>query len=325
MRRALLILAVVTGIGQLAGGQVPLVLLRTIELPAVEGRLDHLSADVDQNRLFVAALGNNSVEVVDLRSGMHVKSLRGFREPQGVAVIPDQRAIVVANGQAGNATVIDSATLQPSKIIPLSDDADNVRYDEPGRRVYVGHGNGALTAIEAGTWRVLGSVRLSGHPESFQLESSGPRIFVNVPTANHIAVVDRTAMKVVTTWPSSGAQSNFPMALDEASHLLFVGFRRPAKVLMYDTESGRQAGSIDVCGDTDDLFYDARRQRLYVSCGEGFVDVFDHARGRLTRMAHVATAAGARTSLFVAEQSRLYVAVPHRGRQRSEIRVYEAQ
>jgi hypothetical protein len=171
---------------------------------------------------------------------------------------------------------------------------------------------------------VLGEAKLPGHPESCQFERSGSRVFVNVPTADQIAVVDRRAMKVVDTWTVVGAKSNFPMALDEANHRLFVGCRRPAKMLVYDTASSKQIASFDIDGDTDDLFYDAARKRLYVSGGEGYVDVFqEQDANRLQRVARVATAAGARTSLFVPEQNRLYLAVPHRGSQKAEIRVYE--
>jgi protein-tyrosine-phosphatase len=131
-------------------------------------------------------------------------------------------------------------------------------------------------------------------------------------------------MKVLTTWPVTDAASNFPMALDEGGHRLFVGCRRPAKVLIYDTMSGKVSGSLDVVGDTDDLFYDAARKRLYVSGGEGFLDVFQQQdASHFTRIAHIATAAGARTSLFVAALNRLYLAVPHRGAQQAEVRVYE--
>jgi DNA-binding beta-propeller fold protein YncE len=307
----------------LVTAQSPLVLVRSIDLPGVEGRIDHLSVDLDTNQLFLAALGNNSVEVVDLAAGTQARSLSGFHEPQGLQVVPDRKVVAVANGQSGNLQIIDGATLQSVRTVPLSDDADNVRYERSAKRLYVGHGSGALAAIDVADWRVLGTVPLSGHPESFQLETAGPRVFVNVPDARHVAVVDRQAMKVLMTWPLVGAQANYPMALDEVGHRLYVGCRRPARVLVYDTSTGKIVGSADIVGDTDDMFYDGARKRLYVSGGEGFVDVFQVGNSdRLTRLAHIATAPGARTSLFVPQQSRLYLAVPHRGAQKAEIRVF---
>jgi hypothetical protein len=132
-------------------------------------------------------------------------------------------------------------------------------------------------------------------------------------------------MKMNGTWPVS-AKANYPMALDEANHRLFVGCRRPAKALVYDTTSGKEITTFDIVGDTDDLFYDATRKRVYVIGGEGYVDVFQSdGTNRFSRITRVSTAAGARTGLFVPELNRLFLAVPHRGSQRAEIRVYEAR
>ena len=311
---------------QATSGQMPLTLVGTIDLPAVEGRIDHLAVDTAAKRLYVAALGNNTVEVLDLTNNSHVKRLPGFREPQGIAVARDAKVVAVANGQGEGVQFIDAGDYHATKAVKLGDDSDNVRYDSTAKRLFVGFGGGTLASINPADGKVLGEAKLAGHPESFQLERSGSRVFVNVPDAGQIAVVDRTAMKVVTTWPVVGAKSNFPMALDEANHRVFVGCRRPAKALVYDTATGKESSSFDIVGDTDDLFYDAGRKRLYVSGGEGYVDVFqEQDAGRFIRIAHNATAAGARTSLWVPEQSRLYLAVPHRGNQKAEIRVYEAQ
>jgi hypothetical protein len=304
-------------------GQQALSFVGAIELPRVEGRIDHLALDGTGERLFVAALGNNTVEVVDVRNRTHLKSLPGFREPQGIASVTDRKLIAVANGQGEGVQVIDATDYRLVQSIALGDDADNVRYDNENK-LYVGFGNGALAAITSSEGKVLGQAKLAGHPESFQLERTGTRIFVNVPTAEHIAVVDRAAMKVLATWPVSAAKSNYPMALDEASHRLFAGCRNPPKVLAYDTTSGKQIGALDIVADTDDMFFDAERKRLYVAGGEGFIDVLDARESTtLTRLARIETAAGARTALFAPEQRRLYLAVPHRGAQRAEIRVYE--
>jgi DNA-binding beta-propeller fold protein YncE len=326
MRLMLAVAALALVCFQTAYGQSPLTLVGTIDLPRVEGRIDHLAVDLPAQRLYVAALGNNTVEVLDLTGRGHIKSLPGFRAPQGIAFLPDSRVVVVGNGQGDGVQFIDATDYHPTKAVHLGDDSDNVRYDLARRRLVVGFGGGALAAISSSDGKVLGEAKLPGHPESFQLERSGSRAFVNVPTADQIAVIDRASMKVIARWPVVGAKSNFPMALDEANHRMFVGCRRPAKVLVYDTASGKESTSFDIVGDTDDLFFDAARRRLYVSGGEGYLDVFqEQAAGRFTRVAHVATADGARTSLFVPEQSRIYLAVPHRGNQQAEVRIYEAR
>jgi len=304
--------------------QAPLTLFKTIELPSVDGRIDHLAFDSDRAHLFVAALGNDSVEVVDTERGTHLKHLAGYQEPQGIAFVPDTRAVVVANGQGPGAQVIDATDFHSVRTIALGDDSDNVRYDAAAKRVYVGYGSGALAAIDPADGRIAGRAALKGHPESFQLEAAGPRIYVNVPSAEQIAVVDRQGMRVAATWPVTTAKANYPMALDEAGKRLFIGCRRPAVVLVYDTTSGKQAALFPIVGDTDDMFFDAVRKRLYVIGGEGFVDVFS-TEGGYNRLARIPTAAGARTGLFVKQQSRLYVAVPHRGAQRAAVQVYEAR
>lgn len=304
----------------------PLRLVQTIPLPGVKGRIDHLAWDSEHGRLVVAALGNNTMEVLDVKAGKVVHTATGLHEPQGIAFVPKVNRLFVANGQGSGIDVLEGATYANVQAIPLGDDSDNVRYDPAAREIIVGFGSGGLAFIDAQSNEKRGEVHLAGHPESFQLESAGTRIFVNVPTARHIAVVDRKQRKVLSTWPLAGAQSNFPMTLDETHYRLIIGCRNPAKALVYSTESGKVMTSLDIVGDTDDLFYDAPRKRLYVSGGAGFLDVFQQKEvDHYVRLAHLPTAAGARTSLFVPKTGRLYLAVPHRGAQKAEIRVYAVQ
>ena len=325
--KLVLALVMVTALGAMMPrpADAPLALVQSIALPHVEGRIDHLAFDARTQRLYVAALGNNTVEVIDAKAGTHLRSMPGFREPQGIAVASDANVVAIANGQGEGVQFVSADDNHAGPIVKLGDDADNVRYDASAKRLYVGFGGGALAAIDPSGAKVLWQAKLPGHPESFQLERSGSLVFVNVPSAGQIAVVDRAAMKVTATWPVTTAASNFPMALDEANHRLFIGCRRPAKALVFDTSTGKETGSFDIVGDTDDLFYDAARKRIYVSGGDGFVDVIEErAPNTFTRIEHAAAPAGARTSLFVPDQNRFYLAVPHRGGQRAEIRVYDA-
>ena len=324
MKHALLLMAMAVCAGG-ASPEAPLVLIRSIEMPRVEGRIDHLSIDESAQRLFVAALANDTVEAIDLRGGKVERSLTGFHEPQGIGQPLDSSLVAVANGAAGDLVMFARNGFRVIHTVRLGDDADNVRFDGRTRRFYVGYGSGAIGAVSEDGVQ-LGAAALPAHPESFQLEANGPRIFVNVPGARQIAVIDRDALKLRASWPVASASANYPMALDGATHRLFIGCRRPAVVLTFDTESGKQVSSSDTVGDTDDMFYDVKRKRLYVIGGDGFVDVFERdGPDRLRRAGRVSTAAGARTGLFVASQDVLYVAVPHRGGQRAEIRAYEAR
>jgi DNA-binding beta-propeller fold protein YncE len=299
--------------------------VQSVPLPDVEGRIDHLGVDLHGQRLFVSALGNNTLEVLDLREGKRLTSIKGLKEPQGVFFVSKENKLFVANGDDGSCMVFDGSSYQVLETIHFSSDADNVRYDADQNQIWVGYGEGALGVLDATTGKKVADIALKAHPESFRLEHSGPRVFVNLPDANHtIAVVDRTKRSVIATWPLQEA-ANFPMTPDEANRRLFVVTRRPARLVVLDIESGKEVASYPTVGDADDAFYDAAHKRVYVSGGEGFIDVFDQrspddyqAAGRIS------TASGARTSLFVPELNRLYLAVPHRGNQKAEIRVYEA-
>ena len=318
-------------IGAVAGGvyaaePTALKLTRTIPVPAVQGRFDHFAIDTKGRRLFVAALGNNSLEVVDLATGQYLRSVAGLRKPTGVIYLPDLNQIGVANGGDGTFRLLDGVSYSEIKSLSGLDDADNVRYDPKTKWIYVGYGEGALAVIDSATMKQAGAIKLAAHPESFQLETRSSRIFVNVPDAKQIAVIDRDQQAVTAAWPMTESKANFPMALDEANHRLFIGCRHPARLFVVDTGSGKTVANLAISGDTDDLFYDAPRQRLYISCGEGFLDVIDrHDGDSYERLAHLPTRAGARTCFFSSELDRVYVAVPQRAGQDAEIRICQPE
>ena len=321
---ALAAAAIAAGTGAAAGEKSPMALVRTIALPGVKGRIDHMSLDAEGKRLAIACLGNGTVEVVDVEGGKVAGSIGRLREPQAALVLPGTGRIVVTNGDDGTVRYYDGKTLEIARTVELESDADNARFDAASGLLYVGYGNGAVAVIGKGGREA--DLRLAGHPESFQLEEKGKRIFVNVPTAKHVAVVDRAAGKVVATWPTGDAASNFPMALAEGSHRLFVGCRSPARLLVYDTASGKIVSTADISGDVDDIYVDTSGKRLYCSCGEGIVDVLDlSAADAWTRVAKVETAAGARTSLYDPATGRLFVAVPARSLPQAELRVYSTR
>jgi len=301
----------------------PLRLETTIPLGSINGRIDHMAAYVAGKRLFVAALGNNSVEVVDLSARHVVHSVKGLKEPQGLFYWPDGNRLYAANADDGHVRVYDGTSFAQMHEYDLSGDADNLRFDARAKELFAGYGSGALGVMNVELQSRVGDTSLDAHPESFQLETQGPRIFINVPEAGHVAVVDRRTRTVKEKWPVTGAKLNFPMALDEANHRLFLGCRKPAKLLVLDTTGGKEVASIDITGDTDDLFYDASLKRIYVSGGAGFLTVLQQRDAdHYESIATIPTAQGARTSLFVPELKRLYVARPHRGKQEAGLLVF---
>ncbi|MDP9149511.1 MAG: hypothetical protein M3O36_06170 [Myxococcota bacterium] len=306
----------------------PLAEVQVIPLAGVERRIDHFAVDPVGNRLFVAALGNGTLEVVDVAASKRITSIPGLREPQGVAYLPALHRIVVAL-RGGGVAAFDDRSYQRVTTMPGLIDADNLRFDAAADQLYVGYGEGALGVIDLGIAATnmtrVADVPLPGHPESFRLEDSGPRIFVNVPRTREILVVDRKQRSVVTHIPLGSFADNYPMSLDEAGHRLFVGVRQPARLLVFDTVTNKQVAAVGCVGDTDDLFYDARRDRVYVIGGEGFVDTFDASpSGKYARMARLATRAGARTGLWSRELDRLFVGWPLRDGHAAEIHVLGA-
>jgi DNA-binding beta-propeller fold protein YncE len=300
----------------------PLRLEKTVELDGVQGRIDHLSIDVKGKRLFVSALGNNTLEIIDLKSGKRVKTIAQLKQPQGVLFVAKTNRIYVANDEDGSVRIFDGTSYAPLTTLEYGDDADNLRYDSARDRIYVGYGSGALGEIDRDGNKVA-DIKLDAHPESFQLEKNTPRLYVNLPDSRKIAVVDREKHSVVATWKTDMAFANFPMALDEDDHRLFIVTRAPARLLVFDTNTGTILQKLPAVGDCDDVFYDKTRKRIYASGGDGAISVFgqtdpDHYRA----LAAVSTVKGARTSYFSPDLDRLFLAVRRQGSQAAAIQVY---
>lgn len=280
-----------------------------ISLGKVSGRIDHLAYDSARERLYVAELGSDSVGIVDLKSQRLLRTVSGFEEPQGIGYEPATDSVYVANGGDGSVRILRGEDFALVGQIELGADADNVRVDPAARRVYVGHGNGALAVIDAASRKRIADIALKGHPESFQLDPTGPRIYVNVPDAGVIQVASRETHASIATWPTATLRANYPLAIDIPNHRLLAVFRQPAHLEAFDLGTGSQLAGVDVCGDADDIFVDPKRSLIYVICGDGVVDTYVSAKNTFTRVARLETSRGSRTGLFLPETDRLVVAV----------------
>jgi DNA-binding beta-propeller fold protein YncE len=303
MRALLLLLAASTAVQ--AADSPPLVLESTIPLGEVRGRIDHLAADPLRGRLFVAELGNDTLGVIDLHERRIVRTIQGLKEPQGIGYVPSTDTIYVANAADGSVRLFQGVDLRPAGQIALGDDADNVRVDDEAHQIWVGYGNGALAVIDPRSRSRIADIPLRAHPESFRFDRRG-YVFVNVPDAHEVAVVDRTTLKQTGGWPTGAFTANFPLVVDESGQRVLVVFRRPATLAVFSQE-GKLLKTVETCGDSDDAFIDAKRNRVYVICGEGYIDVL--AAGDYSRLGRILTSPGARTGLFVPEFDRLIVAV----------------
>jgi hypothetical protein len=298
-------------------------LVGAIPMQGVEGRIDHMAATLEGSQLFVAAFGSDMVEKIDTERRTVDANIRGIREPQGVYYIPKSQRLAVASGGDGTVRIYDQGLNLVGTINSLVD-ADNVRYDSARDLLYVGYGQGALAIIDPNKSIKIAEIPLDGHPESFQLEREGKRIFVNVPTAAEIEVLDREKRLVLTRWKLTAAEANFPMALDEPDERLFVGCRRPPRLLVLNTASGRIVANMNACGDTDDLFYNSASREIYLSGGDGCISVFGAVNSdNYKEFRRIITPSGSRTSLFSQGSRTLYVAVPHSGLRKAEILVFK--
>jgi DNA-binding beta-propeller fold protein YncE len=257
--------------------------------------------------------------------GRGSEGLKGLEEPQGVYYDPKTGWLYVATGGDGKLRVYGSQSLTVQSTIGFGGDADNIRQDPETGDLWVGYGNGGLGIVNS-SGQNAGSVALGTHPESFQFEKNGDRVYVNVPKQFGVAVIDRKKRAAVAKWGLGGSFANYPMALDDADKRLFVGCRLPARLVILDTTSGRIVTTLPTVGDADDVFYDPGRRLVYVIGGEGAVEVLrqrdpDHYE----RVGRITTATGARTGLFVPAFNRLFVAAPHRGAHSARVLVYEVK
>jgi len=304
-------------------------LQQEIPVPNVMGRLDHMSSDSKRRLLFVSALGNNTAEVIDTFAGRVVHEITGLAEPQGILYVPDFNKIVIANAESGKVNIYDGTTYELRKSLDFSPDPDNIRWDAANKLVVLGYGedDGGIAFIDPQKEEQVGqALKTGGHPESFQVEQSGGHIFVNCPDAeNTVLSIDRKTGKV-TKWPLKGLRGNYPMQLDEKSHRLFTVTRKPPMLVVLDTETGKEVARLRTSGDSDDLFFDASRRRIYVAGGQASISVYEmHDPDHYSLLERVPTTIGARTAYFFTTRDQLYVGIPAKEGQPSQIWAFGPQ
>lgn len=297
--------------------------IQTISLKGPAGRLDHMALDAKHSRLFVANMANASLDIVDLKTNKLVKQIPKQKGIQGIAYAPDVDRIFVGNGDGNACNVFDGKDYKLLKSIP-QEDADNVRYQPSTGRIFVSHKEKGLAIIDAKTLEVRADIKLPADPESFQMEKDPPRLYVNTPSPAQVVVVDTEKEKVTRQYPLKLAGDNYPMALDEPGHHIIVGCRKKPMIVILDSESGKEVASIPIPADIDDLFLDSKRERIYASCGEGFLAVVNLADRKVVEK--IPTVKLARTCLFDPDAGRLYLIVPrHADKEGPEIWVYQVK
>jgi len=309
--------------GQESGKQL-LIFQNEIMLPNVKGRIDHIDINIKDKIVFIAALGNNTLEIVDLKKSKVTGSIKGLDKPQGVAYIEKHQEILIANGGTGECGFYNALTLKKTGIIKLVDDADDVCYDAGEDKIYVGYGSGGIAIIDAASHKQVGDIHLPAHPESFQLDIKANKLWVNVPGSSMVGVADLKRLKLINKWSKLLPRANFPMAYDEAQHRVIVGYRLPAKLVVYDSETGKELFMAPMVGDVDDLYWDATNKNIYISGGGGSVNIFKQTSEAIYKqIANIKTRNGARTSLLVNELGLFLIAAREVGDQKAVLLIYK--
>jgi hypothetical protein len=310
--------------GQAVSGKQFLQFEKEIAMPGVKGRIDHIDINIKAQIAYLAALGNNTVEVIDLKAGKIAGTITGLHEPQGVAYITRHNELFVANGGTGECAFYNAATLQKITSLKLSDDADDVRYDANADKIYVGYGSGGIAVIDGQSHKQTGDIKLPAHPESFQLDAKAAKLWVNLPGSGMIGVADLHQVKLIAKWSKLFPRANFPMAHDEEQHRIIVGYRLPARLIIYDGETGKEIFAAAMIGDADDLYWDAHSKSIYISGGSGAVNIFKQTGNTAYhQVANIPTRSGARTSLLVPELGILLIAARAEGEQNAALLIYK--
>jgi len=285
-----------------AYGQNMLKLEKEIPMPGVKGRIDHMDINLNDQVAYAAALGNNTVEVIDLKSGKILHSITGLSEPQGVGYIPKHHELFVANGGTGECIFYNAVTWQKVASIKYDDDADDVRYNAGSDRIYVGYGGGGIGVIDAATHTKITDIALPAHPESFQLDAKEGKIWINLPGSGMIGVADLKTNKLVAKWKRLLPRANFPITYDSIQHRIMVGYRIPATLKVLDSHSGKEIFSSGMVSDVDDFYWDKKTKQILISGGGGSINIFRQT-GTTTykQVADIPTRSGARTSLWIPE------------------------
>jgi DNA-binding beta-propeller fold protein YncE len=302
-------------------------LVQTIALKGRPGKLDHLALDAKNEKLFVANKPNNTLDIVDLKAGKLVQQIGAQQGIQGIAYAADLDRIFVGLGSGGYCNIFDGMTHKLLKSVKFQDDSDNVVYHPKTQRVYVAHAENSLGVIDAKTFELKADIKLPTGAEMFELETARPRLYLNLTSLAQVAVIDTESNKITTTYPLKLAASNVAIALDEANHRLFVGCRKPAAMVVLDTESGKEIASVPIGGETDNLFFDAKRKKIYAICGDGVINVIRQVNAdKYEELEKVPTEKTARTGYLDADAGRLFLAVPRLpGKDAPEVRIYKVQ
>jgi DNA-binding beta-propeller fold protein YncE len=295
----------------------PMKLVATTPLPGFAGDFDHFAVDLKGKRLFLTAEDHKTVEVFDL-DGKRIKSITGFGQPHAIHFMPDGNKFIVTDGDGfGAVHLVSGEDYKILSTIKLPPEVDGATYNPVDKYYYVESGSdekGAQThkinIIDTKAFKLVGDFTLPGtHSEAMKVTSDGKKMYVNLSTPKEVGVVDLTTRQLIARWPITGAETPNSMALDEPHHRLFVATRKPPRMFVFDTDTGKIVTSMPISTFNDDMWFDVARKRIYLSGSETTTVVEQKDADHYELMADVKTGYRAKTSLYVPELSRFYAAI----------------
>lgn len=299
-------------------------LIKTIPLPGVHGKFDHMAVDSKNNRFYLAAKGNNSVEVVDLGKDKIVHSIKNISAPQGILFIPEENIIVVSGGGDGTLRGFDVTDFKEKFILHLGGEADNIRFSSIRNRIYVAYGDGAIAVIDAHSFKKVSEIKFKAHPEAFSLDPTNDKMWVNLPDMGLIKLINLDTEMEIASWKTAAQPDNFPMSLVDSCHKLIIASRLKPEISILNCLTGDLLQSFKCDSDPDAMFYDEQHERVFISCGGGSIYILNNiVEEKVKPPLIVATRRGARTCRWIPETNSLFVALPEIDGKMAEIRLYQ--
>jgi DNA-binding beta-propeller fold protein YncE len=325
----------------------PLRLVHTTFLPGYVGDFEHFAPDIKGNRLFLLAEDHKTVEVLDIRTGKRIHTISGFGQPHDIVYLPGPNSVIVTEGddESGAVELVSGSTYKILDKIKLHPDVDGGVYNPVNKYYYVesaGQGPDAkthlLSIIDTQSFKLVGEITLrGGKSEAMAIDRAGAKLYVNIRDPDEIGVVDLQTRKLIAEWPIPDAKSENALVLDEPNRRLFSATHTPPKLFVFDIDTGKVVASLPCAVNTDDMGFDPVRKRIYIT-GDGDASVFEQKDAdHYVHIAEVPTGYRAKTSIFVPELNRLYLAVASKGKRaggklvvpepgsKVEVRIYQAQ
>jgi hypothetical protein len=297
--------------------QEPLSSQATIQLPGIDGDFDHFAYDLKRDRLIVAAEEHHTLELFDLKTGKHLRSVSGFKAPHSIAYVPENDELLITDGDDASCLIISASDFHRISRIPLRAAPDSALYDPESKRYYVGNGGrgekastSVITVLSVTDHRKIADIPSEGdNIEAMAVDHAHHRLFVNIRDKKQIGVVELTSNAVVATWTTPGMNRNTPMKFDESNQRLFIAGRTPGKFFVFDATSGSLITSMDCVDMADDLTWDPVLHRIYVTGSQGISIFRQDTKGTYTQLSQMKTIGG-KTSIYVPELKQFYVVHP---------------